>query len=83
MLTHEASPDPKCKSNISSILTLPHPSGCLLCSNDIMIIVLLLQIIGDGKVEGSSFMLGFGGGGTGSSYHVFLFFCFVLFLCCC
>ena len=59
MLTQGAAPNPKCKLNISSILTLPHPSNCLFCANDIMIIVLLLQIIGDGKVGGSSFMLGF------------------------
>ena len=39
-------PDPNCELNISSFLTLPHPSDCLICANDIMIIVLLQQIMG-------------------------------------
>ena len=39
-------PDPNCKLNISSFLTLPHPSDCLICANDTMIIVLLQQIMG-------------------------------------
>ena len=38
--------------------------------------VLLLQMMGDGKVGGGSFMLRFGEGG----YHIFIFF--ALFLCC-
>ena len=52
MLTQGPAPDPKCKLNISSFLTLPHPSVCLICANDIMIIVLLLQIMGGlGRLE--------------------------------
>ena len=39
MLTQGPAPDPKCKLNISSFLTLPHPSDCLICANDIMTIV--------------------------------------------
>ena len=30
-------PDPKCKLNISSFLTVPHPSDYLICVRDIMI----------------------------------------------
>ena len=53
MLTQGPAPDPKCKLNISLLLTLPHPSDCLICANGIMIVVSLLQIMGDGKVRGS------------------------------
>ena len=45
MLTQGPTPDPKCKLNISSFLTLQHPSDCLICANDIMMIVLLLEIM--------------------------------------
>ena len=40
----------KCKLNISSFLPLPHSSDCLICAKEIIIIVLLLQMIGGGKV---------------------------------
>ena len=78
MLTQGPKPDPKCKLNISSFLTLPHPSDCLICANDIMINVLLLQMMGDGEVGGGSFMLKFGWGERGwVSYFLFSFFCSV------
>ena len=60
MLTQGPAPDPKCKLNITSFLTLPHLLHCLICAKDIMIIVFLPQVMGDGKVRGGSFMLGFG-----------------------
>ena len=37
----EPTPDPKCKLNISSFLTLSHPLDCLICAKNIMVIVLL------------------------------------------
>ena len=50
MLTQGPTLVPKCKLNISSFLTLPHSSDCLICAKEIMIIVSLLQMIGGGKV---------------------------------
>ena len=82
--TWDLAPDPKCKLNISSFLTLPYPLDCLICANDIMIIV-SLHMMGDGKVGGG----GGGGwfnyvkvwvGGQGVGITVFLFFVFVLLL---
>ena len=49
--TWDLAPAPKCKLNISSFLTLPYPLDCLICANDIMIIV-SLHMMGDGKVGG-------------------------------
>ena len=45
MLTQGPSPDPKCKVNISSFLTLPHLSDCLIYTKNSMSIVLLLQMM--------------------------------------
>ena len=49
-------PDPKCKLNISSFFTLPHPLDCFISVKDIRIIVLSLQLIGERKVRGGSFI---------------------------
>ena len=46
MLTQGPAPDPKCKLNIPSFLTLPHPLYHLICTKDIMVFVLLLQMMG-------------------------------------
>ena len=46
MLTQGPAADSKCKFNISSFLTLPHPLDCLICAKDIMIQLFLLQIMG-------------------------------------
>ena len=54
---------------------------CFICPKDMMIIVVLLQIMGDGKVRWDSFMLGFGMGDNGVDILYFLFS--VLFLCFC
>ena len=81
MLTQGLAPDPKCELNITSFLTLPHPLHCPISAKDIMVIVLLLQMMGDGKVGGGLFILGFGWGDRGWVYFFFLFL--VLFLCCC
>ena len=47
MLTQGPTPDPKCKLNISSFLTLPYLLDCLICTRNAMSIVLLLQLMGD------------------------------------
>ena len=46
MFTQGSTPDPKCKLNISSFLTLTHLSDCLICTSNCMSIVLLLQMVG-------------------------------------
>ena len=46
MLTELPTSDPKFKSNISSFFTLSHLLDYLICANDIMIIVSLLQMMG-------------------------------------
>ena len=48
MMTQGSAPDPKCKLNILSFLSLPHLSDCLIYPRNSMSIVLLLQMIGDG-----------------------------------
>ena len=65
MLTQGPARDPKCELNIT-FLALPDPLHCPICAKDIMVTVLSLQVMGDGKVGGGSFMLGFGWGDTGS-----------------
>ena len=51
MLTQWLAPDPKCEFNIRSFLTLSPPLHCPISGQDIMVIVLLLQVMGDGKVR--------------------------------
>ena len=52
MLTQGPGPDPKCELNVTSFLTLSHPLHCLICAKNIMVIILLLEVMGDGKVGG-------------------------------
>ena len=52
MLAQEPAPDSNCKLNMSPFLTLPYPLDFLICAKDIIIIVLLLNMMGDGKVGG-------------------------------
>ena len=53
MLTTEVpAPDPKCKLNILSFLSLPYLSDCFICNKETLIIVLLLQIMGNWKIGG-------------------------------
>ena len=77
MLAQGPAPDPKCKLNISSFLTLPHPSDCLICANDIMIIVLLLQIMGgwEGWRWFIDVRVWVGGQVVGIIFFLFLFLC--------
>ena len=42
MLTQGLTPDPKCKLNISSFLTLPHLLDSLICTRNSMSIVVFL-----------------------------------------
>ena len=46
MLTQGLAPDPKCKLNISSFLTLPHLLDCLICTRNSESTVLLLWMMG-------------------------------------
>ena len=80
MLTERPAPDPKCELNITSLLTLSHPLHCLICAEDVMVIV-LFQVMGDGKVGGWFIYVRVWVGGQGVGIIFFLFF--VLFLCCC
>ena len=80
MLTQGPAPDPRYKLNIISFLTLLHSLHCLICTKDIM--NMLLQVMGGWEVwVFFSYMLGFGWG-TGGGCHTFFLF-FVLFLCSC
>ena len=45
MLTQEPAPDPKCKLNLRSFLTLPHSLHFLICAKDILVTALLFQVI--------------------------------------
>ena len=86
MLTQWPAPDPKCKLNISSFLTVPCPFDCIISAWDIMIIALLLHIMGDGKVGGrfSYARVWVSGIGVGSIVFLFfvLLFCFCAFVNC-
>ena len=57
MLTQGPAPDRKCKLNISSTLTLPPLSDCLICARNSMSILLLLQMLGDGMGGGWLFFI--------------------------
>ena len=48
MLTKAPAPDPRCRLNISSFLTLPHLLNSLICTRNSVSIVSLLGMIGDG-----------------------------------
>ena len=67
MLTQGPAPDPKCKLNISSFLTLPHLLDCLICTRNSVSIVLLLWMMGDGIGRGDWFI-------SGGGYYLIVFF---------
>ena len=48
MPNQEPTPDAKCKLIISSLLTVAHLLDSLICAENAMSIVLLLQIMGEG-----------------------------------
>ena len=80
MLTQGSAPDPKCKLNISSFITLPHSLVCLICTWNSASIVLLLRKMwewhrwrgggGGGVVDSYQSV----GGGTGGRYYLVFFF---------
>ena len=47
MLTQGPAPNFMCKVNISSFFTLPHLLECLICTRNVMSILLLSQMMGD------------------------------------
>ena len=73
MLTPGSASDPKCKLNISPFLTLPHLLNSLICTNNAMSMVLLLQMKGRWDCWGVVDLYLGVGEGTGGGYHsVFL-----------
>ena len=70
MLTQGPSPDDKCKLNISSFLIRSHPLVCLIYAKDTMIIVLLLQMMGEIVTHICQGL----GGGTESIMFFFFFY---------
>ena len=75
MLTQGPTPDPKCELNVTSFLTLPHPLHCLICPKNIMVIILLLEVMGDDKVGGWFIYVRVWVGGTGGGFQIFSIFC--------
>ena len=82
MLTQGLAPDPRCKLNISSFITLPHLLNCLICTRNSVSIVLLLWMMGRWhKWQVVDSYQGVGEG-TGGGYYLtvcFLYLCFCLF----
>ena len=74
MLTQGPAPDPKCKLNISSFLTLPHLLDCLICTRNSMSIVLLLWMMGEWNRCWVVDLYQGVGGGTGGGYYLIVFF---------
>ena len=70
MLTQGPAPDPKCKLNISSFLTLPHLLDYLICSRTSLSIVLLLGMMGGWYRWGMVHSYQGVCGGTGSGYYL-------------
>ena len=83
MLTQGTAPDPKCKLNISSFLTLPHSLDCLICNRNSVPIVLLLGMMRGWDRSGGEVVDSYQGVGgvTGGVYYVTVFFFFLIFIC--
>ena len=79
MLTQGPSPDPKCKLNISSFLTLPHLLDCLICTRNFVFFVLLLWMMEGWKRWGMVDSYQGVGWGTGGGYYLLV--CFFIFIC--
>ena len=80
MLTQGPAPDPKCDLNITPFFTLPHRLHCPISAKHIMVIVLLLQVMGYGKVGRWLIYLRVWVGGQGVGYYIFSIFCFLFVL---
>ena len=71
----------KCKLNISSFLTLPHLSDCLICTRNSVSIILLLWMMGGWDRWGVVASYQGLGGGTGGGYYLLVsFLCLFLFV---
>ena len=81
MLNQGPASDPRYELNITSFLILSHALRCLICAKDIMVTLLLLQVIGVGKVWGWFIYARVWVGEQGVGI-IFSLFC-VLFFCCC
>ena len=86
MLTQRPAPDPKCKWNISSFLTLPHLLDCLICTRNSVSIVLLYYEWWGGEGGGGwdrwgviDSYQGVGGGTVGGYYLLVVFICAFVF----
>ena len=77
MLTQGPSPDHKCKLNISSFLIRSHPLVCLIYAKDTMIIVLLLQMMGE---DVTHLCQGLGGGTEVIMFFFFFYSGFMLLI---
>ena len=82
MLTQGPTPNPMCKLNVSSFLTLPHLLDCFSCTRNSVFIVLFLGLMwgwdrwrGGGVVDSYQGV----GGRTRGGYYLIVFLCF---LCC-
>ena len=84
-LTQGTAPDPKCKLNISSFLTLPHLLNCLISARNPMSIVLLLQMMSGWDSWGKVDLYQRVGEGTGGGHNLIVFFtcAFVSFVLSC
>ena len=81
MLTQVPAPDPKCKLNISSFLTLPHFSDCFISTRNSVSIIFLLRMIGGWDRWGMVASYQDFGGGTGGGYYLlFWFLCLFYFV---
>ena len=82
MLTQMPAPDPKCKLNISSFLTLPHLLDFLICTRNSVSIVLLLSMMGEWDRWGvADSCQGVGGGIEGGYYLIVFFYLFFVSFC--
>ena len=82
MLTQGPAPDPRYKLNIISFLTLLHSLHCLICTKDIM--NMLLQVMGGWEVWVFFYICqGVGGGqGVGVIFFFYFLFCFCAVVNC-
>ena len=74
MLTQGPTPDAKFKLNISSFLTFPHSSDCLICARNSVSIVSLLRMMGEWDRWGVVDSYQGVGWGTGRGYYLIVFF---------
>ena len=81
MLTQGLAPDPKCKLNISSFLTLPHLLDCLICTRNYVSIVLLLWMTRGWDRWGWGGVDSYQGVGTRGGYYLLVCSFFYIYIC--